>query len=323
MNDTSRGGRELTVTALVVTYNRPDHVRQCLTHLRHQTQAPDQVVVVDASPEETTYEIIAREFPEVEYLRNPFGAGSTATSRAIGLTAAHGDILAMVDDDAYAAEDWLANLLLPYADPQVGGVGGRALNGIAGEESEGRGQIGMLLPNGTLTGHFAADPGRDIEVDHLLGANMSFRRQVLEDIGGIADHYPGTCLREETDIALRVTAAGHRLVYTPRAVVRHVAGPYAKGKRFDRRYLYFGHRNHVVLLSRTRGPRSAMLREYLQLSAREAARELVGPAREAARRRSPVALLRAGVGGGSRALTVLGGTGAGLVAARRAQRTEP
>ena len=64
-------------------------------------------------------------------------------------------------------------------------------------------------------------------MDHLLGANMSIRSQVLLDLGGIRDYYPGTCLREESDMFLRVRAAGHRIVYTPRAVVTHVAAPYA------------------------------------------------------------------------------------------------
>ncbi len=76
-------------------------------------------------------------------------------------------------------------------------------------------EIGRLLPDGRLTGNFTADPGRPIEVDHLLGASMCFRRSVIAGFGGIHDGYRGTCVREESDLCLRVGRAGYRLVYEP------------------------------------------------------------------------------------------------------------
>lgn len=248
---------QMTASVVIATYNRSDHVRVCLEHLASQTLQPREIVVVDASPDSRTAEVVAR-FPGVVYLRNDLGRGHTATSRAIGMASVTADIVAFIDDDAYAEPEWLEELVLRYVDG-VGAVGGRARNGLPGEESEGIHEIGMLLPDGRLTGNFAADPGRDVDVDHLLGANMSVRRDVVEALGGIHDHYPGTCLREETDIALRMGQAGYRLVYTPAAVVRHVGGTYAKGHRFDTRYKYFGARNHMVLLAHNLGfrdPRS-------------------------------------------------------------------
>lgn len=257
---------------LIATYNRPDYLRTCLKHLDCQTVSPEQTLVVDASSDRATAEVV-KEFPGVVYLRNDRGPGSTATSRAIGLKHATSEIVAFIDDDAYAEPDWLKQLLRRYDDAGVGAVGGRAKNGQPGEESEGLSEIGLLLPDGRLTGFFAADPGRDVDVDHLLGANMSVRRQIVEELGGIHDYYPGTCLREETDIILRMGRAGYRTVYTPEAVVEHVAGPYAKGRRFDTRYQYYGARNHVVLLSTTLGMSDPHYRNYL-------ATALVGVARE-------------------------------------------
>jgi GT2 family glycosyltransferase len=259
-----------SASVVVVTYNRPEHVRTCLERLATQTERPAETVVIDASLDDATYRVVTEDFPEVVYLRNPFGAGSTATSRNIGLNVVKSDIIAFLDDDAYAYPNWLEELLSVYEDPSVGGVGGRVSNDRPGEELEGVSEIGMFLPNGTLTGYFAADPGRVIEVDHLLGASMSFRRQLLVDLGGIHDAYPGTCLREESDIALRVKFAGWKVMFTPTAVVDHVAGPYAKGRRFDLRYTYYGNRNHLVLLSRVVGPTAPQFRRYLGVAAEEA-----------------------------------------------------
>jgi hypothetical protein len=116
------------------------------------------------------------------------------------------------------------------------------------------------LPNGGLTGNFTVDTGGTVEVDHFIGANMSFRRAALAEVGGIHDYYPGTCLREETDPALRVRIAGWRLLFQPTAVVDHVSGTYAKGRRFDIRYSYYAQRNHLVLIAAVVGLRSPQFR---------------------------------------------------------------
>ncbi len=158
----------------------------------------------------------------VTYVRNPMGRGHTAESRAIGVSLCSEDIIAFLDDDANARPDWLVEILRRYDQRSVAGVGGSALNGYPGEREEGLGSIGCLLPDGRMTGHFAADPGRDVDVDHLLGANMSYRRAAIDQVGGIRGGYPGTCLREESDLALRVAKSGGRLVYTPDAIVDHL-----------------------------------------------------------------------------------------------------
>lgn len=90
----------------------------------------------------------------------------------------------------------------------------------------------QLLPDGTLMGDFAADTSHDLDVDHVLGANRSVLGAALERVGGIVDLCPGACLREESVFVRRLGRAGHRVVYTPAAAVRHVAATYARGRRF-------------------------------------------------------------------------------------------
>lgn len=306
----------LTASVVIATYRRPDHVRECLEHIARQTVAPKRVIVVDASPDTATRDVVTA-FPGVEYRRNERGIGSTATSRAIGVADVTEDVVAFIDDDAYAEPEWLERLLIPYADSDVAAVGGRARNGQPGEEAEGLDQIGLLLPDGRLTGFFAANPGRDVEVDHLLGANMSVRMRAVRELGGIRDFYPGTCLREETDIALRMRRAGMRIIYTPAAIVRHVAGTYARGRRFDARYRYYGARNHVVLLATTLGFDDPRVRRYLGSAAGGWVRD-IGRGFQALvdhDRRGAGAKVRGLLGGFRRAGLDSVGTVSGLVAA--------
>ena len=315
-----------SASVIVVTLSRPDFLRTCLTRISAQTVTPLEVIVVDASPDERTRNLLASEFPDVEYVQNPRGAGSTATSRNLGFRQAQGEIIAFIDDDAFADPDWLEELLKVYAaNPGAGGVGGRARNGIAREEAIGCEEIGRLRADGTLSGNFAADPGRIVAVDHLLGANMSFRSEALVAIGGIHDGYPGTCLCEETDIAFRVRESGWGLYFTPHSCVDHVAAPYPKGRRFDVRYAYYAHRNHVVLLSRTNGGyRSRRFYRYIGFSLQRSLSEIA---------RAVKALREAGstdfrtsartfAGASSRAVVVATGTAVGLVAGARQRQLD-
>jgi GT2 family glycosyltransferase len=252
-----------TTTVAVVTYERPAYVERCLRHLQAQTCPPDEIIVVDSSISRDTERLVRAEFPSVIYAICPAGRGATGTARHISYRLATGQVLAFVDDDAFAEPEWLATLLPLFDDPSVGAVGGRQIRYQPGELTEGVDAIGRLLPDGTMTGNFAADPGRVVEVDHLLGANMSFRHSVLDQLGGIHDGYAGTCTREETDLCLRVRAAGYRLLFAPDAVVEHVAGPYAKGERFDLRYAYWIQKNHLIMLIRLFGLADPMVRRFL------------------------------------------------------------
>ncbi len=259
-----------SASVAVITYERPAFVAHCLENLLAQTHRPAAIIVVDSSVSDDTARVVREQFPSVIYEVGPAGAGATATARNISYELTTGDVLAFVDDDAFVEPEWLEKLLPLFEDPTVGGVGGRQIRGQPGELEEGVDMIGRLQEDGTLTGNFAADPGRTVEVDHLLGANMSFRRSVLDRIGGIRDGYGGTCIREETDLCLRVAHAGYRLVYTPEAVVEHVAGPYARGQRFDLRYAYWAQKNHLILLIRNFGLSNPIVRAYLSVSLREA-----------------------------------------------------
>lgn len=269
----------LTVSVVIITYARPTYIAECLRHLGEMTETAHEIIVVDGSPDDRTKQLVAADHPGVAYIRHSLGKGTMPESRQLGLAAATGDIVAFIDDDAYVDSEWHANLLRAYEDDAVAAVGGRADNGIPGEQIAGLGSIGRLLPNGDLTGYFATDCWHPVRVDHFLGANQTYRRDVLLSIGGIRGNYPGTCLREESDTCLRLTAAGHRLIYDPRVLVRHVAAPYQiGGQRFDRRYLYYSRRNHIMLLARVYGWRTPYIPRYYVTALRQQGHyfELVG-----------------------------------------------
>ena len=256
------------MAVVIITFRRPDYVRSCLTHIARLERRPDEVLVVDASPDRVTSAVV-HEFPMAQRVSFPEGAGRMTSSRNVGLLHVKSDIVAFIDDDAYVRAGWTDGLLRVFADASVGAVAGRTCNGDPGEESEGIGSIGRVLANGELTAHFAANPGSITDVDHGIGANMAFRAEVLSHLGGFRDDFLGIGgLREDTDMFLRVRALGHRVVFAPEAVVDHIGAPHVRGRRFDFRYMFWARRNHALLLARNFGIRSTQFRTWMAAETR-------------------------------------------------------
>lgn len=263
--------------------------------------------MVDASPDAHTAEVV-REFAWALRVSFPRGAGHMTASRNEGLLRATGDVIAFIDDDVNVHVGWLSGLLQAFADPMVDAVAGRTCNQTPGEESAGVEAIGRVLPNGDLTGNFAADPGSLVAVDHGIGANMSFRREVLAHLGGFRDDFRGIGgVREDTDVFLRLRALGRRAVFAPDAAVDHIGAPHVRGRRFDYRYNFFLRYNHALLLARNFG-----------LGSREFQNWAVGEIRGETKSSQPNVLRRA-----ARAGVRIGGVIAGAVASLPKARWQP
>lgn len=60
------------------------------------------------------------------------------------------------------------------------------------------------------------------EPRHLIGACLMIRRKAIEDVGLMDERF--FLYREETDLCKRVSEAGWRILYTPKARVIHYGG---------------------------------------------------------------------------------------------------
>lgn len=221
------------ISIVIITRNRPQMMRDCLAHLKQQTRLPDEIIVVDSSTGEETQAVLD-EYPESVRLRIPDGRNNMPQARNLGIAHACGEIVAFLDDDSMARPDWLRCLLEPYADPAVGGVGGRVIDAL--EQARVRPddpRIGVLQHDCRMTTNFILDPGRPVEVDHVRGCNMSFRRVALEGSGGFDLRYIGSNVGEDADLCLRIKKMGWKLVFQPVAIVDHLAAP-REGMNRDR-----------------------------------------------------------------------------------------
>jgi glycosyltransferase involved in cell wall biosynthesis len=102
-------------------------------------------------------------------------------SRNTGADVARGDVVAFIDDDAVADEQWIEELVSAYEGRDVTAAGGRMTPiWVAGKPSFLPEEFYWLV--GVTHRGFADGPGY---VRNTFGSNLSFRRDVFLGMGGI------------------------------------------------------------------------------------------------------------------------------------------
>ncbi|MDM7989806.1 glycosyltransferase family 2 protein [Arthrobacter sp. zg-Y877] len=92
----------MSVAAVVVSYNRVDLLRKCLSALENQDRRPDEIILVDNGSTDGSVAMVRREFPGVTVFEtgaNLGGAGGFAWGIERALAAGH-DAAWLMDDDA-------------------------------------------------------------------------------------------------------------------------------------------------------------------------------------------------------------------------------
>ena len=230
------------VSIIIITCDRPFLLKHCLQRVFDQPYPRKEVIVVDSSSSDESEQVVAL-FPEALSIRLRGQRNNMPQARNAGIDASSGDILAFIDDDAMVKPGWLASLLKMYRDETVGAVGGRVIEMPEPHCDEVRGSPRMLIkPSGRVIGkNRGAFSTQEIEVDHLPGGNMSFRREVLEQIGGSDPNYTLTNLREETDLCVRVKMAGWHIMFVPTMAVMHFSERARSPFAWSRPYILFSH----------------------------------------------------------------------------------
>jgi len=228
------------LSVVIVTYNRRNDLKECLNSLLNLNEPPSEIIVVDSNSNDGTHELV-KEYP-LKFVN--IKERSMVKARNTGLQHSKKEIIAYVDDDVVVSKDWAKYILKPYAYKNVGGVGGRVIPVGHQEKTinlpEKYRAIGKVFDNGFILNNYDIPTQNPIEVDTLIGCNMSFRRELLLKIGGFDENFMGSCFRDDTDISVRVKKLKYHLICHPKAWVWHKY----KGKTVDRKWFYWYSYNH-------------------------------------------------------------------------------
>lgn len=165
-----------------------------------------EIIVVDDGSTDGGVKVVEG-FP-VKLIRQPNGGPASARNR--GWREAGGEIVFFTDSDCVPRKDWIARLLEGYDSEEVGGAGGTY--DIANENS--------LLASSIHEEIVLRHRKQSKTVNYLGSFNLSYRKAVLEEVGGFNEDYK-CASGEDNDLAYRVTKKNYKLSFVQDSAVAH------------------------------------------------------------------------------------------------------
>ncbi len=203
------------VSVVVCTYNRGKYLDRCIQSLLRQSYQNVEIVIVNGPSVDET-DAVLQKYDQLIII-NQLQLNGISNARNLGIRVAKGDVVAFIDDDAVADENWVHHLAEGYSDPDVAGVGGLVY---------GPGQTHYQFDNGVIDKCGIPDAIRppdkmigEDEITIFMGTNCSFRRSVLNEVGGFDPYF--RYYHDESELCVRIVQAGHRLLYKREAFVIH------------------------------------------------------------------------------------------------------
>jgi glycosyltransferase involved in cell wall biosynthesis len=242
------GGQEIAVVVCAHSFDRLEQTTRCIASLIEGSRPPDQIIVVVDGNSELEV-VLAQQLPSLVEIVPNEGRGLSA-GRNTGLRRARSEVVAFIDDDAWAESEWLAELESAFSDASVIGAGGRIVPAWEDDRASLPDEL-LWIVGSTYAGH-RTDAG---PITRPIGANMAGRRTVLLELGGFsADFGPQAGAKTSSNDELSIFGAVSRrfgtgrVTYVPSAVVHH----YAPRGRCDLAY--------VIARSRVEGSSKAEVR---------------------------------------------------------------
>ena len=235
----------MTVAVLVVNWNSGPLLARCLQSLARQRRRPDRVVVVDNASSDSSLDVAAPFLDGAEIIRLQENTGFARANNIAASAAGAVDALALLNPDAFPEPEWLA-ALVDAAERHPGFTAFASQMRLDGtpDRLDGAGDSYHVSGRAWRNGHNAAAaswPAGEYEVFAPCAAAALYRRAAFDEVGGFDESY--FCYFEDVDLGFRMRLQGHRSLYVPSSVVRHVSSALS-GYRSDFA-VYHGERNSV------------------------------------------------------------------------------
>jgi glucosyl-dolichyl phosphate glucuronosyltransferase len=232
------------VSVVVCTYNRAALLTRTVESLFAQ-KAEDstfEILVIDNNSSDNTPSVVqalqAKSPVTLRYIPEP--RQGNAYARNTGVEQAHAAIVAFIDDDVVAADNWIHTIKSAFGrDPQLSFVGGKVLPLWEAEP-----------PSWLTPAHWAplalldyGDEEKEIAGEMppgLLTANIAFRKEIFTEVGRFSPSLQrvkdSIGSMEDTELLMRVCRSGRTGRYLPELITWGAIDPQRLTKTYHRRW---------------------------------------------------------------------------------------
>lgn len=213
--DESVSQYQVNISVVIPTYDRYEVLYDTCQYLSSQEDCLFEVLVIDQTPVERRK---AFHVDGIRYFIQQ--APSASAARNLGLRQAHGEVVLFIDDDVIIEDEYfLFKHWRHYADPDIVGVAGAAPDvGQSCSLDTHR----FFRASGLGWIYFSPNYRCQTRLRAARSNNLSVRRRLALDIGGMDEQFERGAHREEADFGLRLTEKYSPFLYDPSASLVHI-----------------------------------------------------------------------------------------------------
>lgn len=223
----------MKLSIVICSYNREKYILDAMESVKRQNLDYSQfeLLVVNNNSTDSTHEL-CRKFEtkkgDLQYTYVIEKKAGLSNARNCGIAHAKGEIITFIDDDAIAEPDFAQNIIAHFDQYQhIDAIGGKVLPIFPGDQ-----EPEWLSPylNGLVTKVDFGDSVKPYSNKYPAGCNMSFRKQVFDELGGFN---PNLVWRNDDKyIFLKLYKNNKKTLYAPNVVVHHNVDAYRLEKEF-------------------------------------------------------------------------------------------
>lgn len=211
--------REPTVDILIPIYENYSLVRDCVRSIQAFTSMPFRAILLDDRSSDATYaklETLVADDGRFELVRNEENLGFVANCNR-GFTMCSGDYVVLLNSDTVVAPEWLERMVAcAESDPTIAIV-----NSLTNESGNTSVRFAPGLNLLTMAKAIADGSPRDYpDITTAVGMCLLVRRSALDLLGTFDPVYLNAYC-EESDLCMRLTEAGLRVVAADDAFIYH------------------------------------------------------------------------------------------------------
>lgn len=203
------------VAAIVVcAYNDQDYIEDVVRAVTEQELDGKEVVVVDDCSTDDTLRILET-IPDIKLIHNQENMGLAASLTA-GFAATTAPIVFSLHSDCLLRDRrWMAKMIEPFVDPTIGAVVSRRLYPPRAVLP-----LGARLFDAVCPQRLNPDTTALTDLEFFRDKADAYRRDVIERLGGWDPAF--FTAGEDTDLSIKMRAAGYRIVLHPHAAVEYI-----------------------------------------------------------------------------------------------------
>ncbi|WP_020676429.1 glycosyltransferase family 2 protein [Geopsychrobacter electrodiphilus] len=243
---------------IIVNWNGRCLLESCLDSIYQQTYDKYEIILVDNASHDDSVAFVRANYPDVKVIclseNKGFAGGNCA-----GLPYASGDVIALLNTDAYLLPDWIVQMEQALGtDEKVGICASRLIVPETGL-IDSAGDAFTTAFTCTKEGEFE-DPQKFLEnryVTSVCAAAAVYRRKMIDDVGFFDEDF--FLILEDSDLCIRAHFCGWRCLYVADAIAYHKVSA-TIGELSDTSVFYFSRNIEFLWLKNI--PLTSMVRYF-------------------------------------------------------------